>query len=450
MKSNHNLARKYVLLFSSIVALSTINSIVSVPSTQTFAVDSSFGVDPMLQTSHPPQYLLSVPFYVYEEFAWINGTIADLPIASVMRNHSFNGTNRFKHGDDYWFLQASLKHPMRTRSINEAKLFFVPMLLNQFDYYVNKKGRRLCVNERCNMELLNYTSEQIKASTAFQQYPEKHVIVRSHFLPVSDVWDENKRQRPGYAEFFLEMLPKMNAVIFEGIDFLHSIPPKKERYEYPSRYTLPAYKVGTACRNSLGAKKDIDVTMVGEVRFRHRQNLCSWLNRSSSISSYCGKGDRCPALAHAKLGFHVVGDTLGSQRLMDTILCGTVPVFTNLDQFKVQGTWIDWKQLSYYLPLNHKPEQRKSKKSAAQAKAIEQEFISGLEAILNDHEGYQRRLKTVLDHIPFFDLSTLYPFDTFMYLMQANIYPETRQSQSRWSAMILPPVLFSKPKQDFR
>jgi hypothetical protein len=75
----------------------------------------------------PPDLLLSVPFYVYEEFAWINATYMGRPISDVSRNMS---QDNLKHGDDYWFLEASLKHPMRTHNMSEAKLFFVPFLLN--------------------------------------------------------------------------------------------------------------------------------------------------------------------------------------------------------------------------------------------------------------------------------------------------------------------------------
>ena len=50
-----------------------------------------------------PDLLVSVPFYVYEELSWINGTIGGNLIVNRNLHHSFNGTNRFKHGDDYFF-----------------------------------------------------------------------------------------------------------------------------------------------------------------------------------------------------------------------------------------------------------------------------------------------------------------------------------------------------------
>jgi hypothetical protein len=37
-----------------------------------------------------------------------------------------------KHSDEYWFLQASLHHPMITLDIANAKLFVIPTLQNLF------------------------------------------------------------------------------------------------------------------------------------------------------------------------------------------------------------------------------------------------------------------------------------------------------------------------------
>ena len=63
----------------------------------------------------------------------------------------------------------------------------------------------------------------------------------------------------------------------------------------------------------------------------------------------------------------------------------------------------------------------------------------------DDKEGYERRLQKIIEHNPLFDHETLYPFDTYMYLIQAELFPETRVRKSRWSALLLPPILFDKP-----
>jgi hypothetical protein len=67
--------------------------------------------------------LLSVPFYVYDELDWSNMTIGGNPVSAVTG----------KHTNDYWFLQTSLRHPMRTRDPAQAKLFVVPILMNIYD-----------------------------------------------------------------------------------------------------------------------------------------------------------------------------------------------------------------------------------------------------------------------------------------------------------------------------
>ena len=45
-----------------------------------------------------------------------------------------------------------------------------------------------------------------------------------------------------------------------------------------------------------------------------------------------------------------------------------------------------------------------------------------------------------------FDYTTLYPFDVYMYFLQARLFPETRKASSQWSALILPPILFTTRK----
>jgi hypothetical protein len=181
--------------------------------------------------------------------------------------------------------------------------------------------------------------------------------------------------------------------------------------------------------------------------FRDRKNICRWLNSSSTIkTSVCGPGKRCPALAESKFGFHAAGDTWGSQRLMDTILSGTVPIFTHLNQYEIAGKWIDWSQLSYYLPVHddssHPGPNLKVTRHSVRPQATQEVFLKKLQDILNDTEGYARRHKAVVEHIPLFDYTTLYPFDTYMYLFQAELYPETRHKRSRWSALRLPVPLF--------
>jgi len=76
-------------------------------------------------------HVLDVPFYVYEDLAWEDATVDGVPIhESVVRHHL---TDNNKHTDDYWFMLAALRHPMRTLDPAEAKLFVVPPLLNCYE-----------------------------------------------------------------------------------------------------------------------------------------------------------------------------------------------------------------------------------------------------------------------------------------------------------------------------
>lgn len=388
-----------------------------------------------------PELLLSVPFYLYEELSWINATISgNGPVADYnLLSDKENGL-RWKHGDDFWFLKAAHGHPMRTQRIEDAKLFFVPTLLNHYDFFHSFERRRVCVNERCDRELLQYTKEQLEKSPAFRTFPGRHLIVRSHWRQRKNDGARGNKNDPVYAKFFFEMVPSMNVVNFEG-----EVSPT-------DKYNVPAYKVGTPCEQGVGLNKTLDFALIANMKFEDRRNLCDWLNRSSSLMGYtsvCGRGVRCPTIAQAKFGFHIHGDTWGSQRLMDLLVSGTVPIFTHIAQFDVQGGWIDWKQLSYYLPIHNLSHYIVSNRRAGRFQMnedqVESYFLKRIERIHRDKDGYERRHRAVLEHSPFFDMTTSYPFDTYMYLLQAQLFPESRSAQSRWSALILPPLLYEEP-----
>ncbi|KAL3942369.1 MAG: hypothetical protein SGBAC_003435 [Bacillariaceae sp.] len=400
-----------------------------------------------------PDLLLSVPFYVYEELIWTNATINDEPIPHVAR-HGRHKT-RFKHSDDYWFYEAAMKHPMRTKNIYEAKLFFVPIYLNFLDYAMYVK-RDFCNLGACGYDLLLETEQKLKKHKAFQKHPERHVIVRSFYTASWDRWyNEYVNVNKGYQKF-MNLIPKMSCITFEGKEYIPS-PPN------PARITLPSYYVGTACNQSqpwedgtlvVPGAKPFDVAMIATLKeeraaFQDRRNVCSWLNQSTTVkTSLCGPGKRCPALSQSKFGIHAAGDTFGSQRLIDTMLSESVPIFTHLDQYNIQGPWIDWKQLSYYLPVHDDTAysgQLSVTKFSVRKTPSQEAFLESLQKILDDKEGYESRRQKILEHNPLFDHETMYPFDTYMYLIQAELFPETRQRKSRWSALLLPPPLFDEP-----
>jgi len=147
----------------------------------------------------------------------------------------------------------------------------------------------------------------------------------------------------------------------------------------------------------------------------------------------CGWGDQCPTLARARYGFHAQGDTFGSNRLIDIILSGTVPIFTRREQYDILPKWLDWRKLSAFLPLNDIKD--------------ETQFIEKLQTILHDDDGYKERHEAVLQHRHLVDWMTLHPFDLYMYSLQAELYPETRHNASILAdvlpALNLPPALLS-------
>jgi len=276
------------------------------------------------------------------------------------------------------------------------------------------------------------------------------------YSSANDKWNKLLLRQDPQFQRFLDVFKKMQVLVWEGVD----------RYaDVKGRHSFTSYHVGTPCPVYEGEEKPYDVAMVATTKrkfkarqFKARRNICKWIeninknvavNRSSTSlirNAGCGKGQQCPTLAHAKFGFHVAGDTYSSQRLMDTILSGTVPIFTHLHQYELAGDWIDWSQLSYYLPVEDGKGHSVTRHSLLPP-AEQGIFGQRLRDILQDEGGYKSRHHKLLEHIPLFDYTTLYPFDTYMYLIQAELFPETRHppGSSRWSAFRLPPQLFVYP-----
>jgi hypothetical protein len=101
--------------------------------------------------------LLSVPFYVYEELAWMNATYGGEPVHEKSQGQSN------KHFNDYYFAKASLSHPLRTRDPSKAQLFVVPILMNFFgDRSFSKKQLRW--NNLCDKHLLTYAGKVLLKS----------------------------------------------------------------------------------------------------------------------------------------------------------------------------------------------------------------------------------------------------------------------------------------------
>ena len=382
------------------------------------------------QETKPPSLLLQVPYYVYEELAWTNATWNGISLEELPLKFS-------KHSDDYWFMKASLRHPMRTNDPSKAKLFVIPLLLNMYCEGVYQKlhhGMKFtfCHKEWCDKELLRMAYQTLNRSSWFQRYQGRdHIVTTSH-----DAFWYVLRDTQIAPVKFRRLLYQCNRIVHERRGFSHT--------KNAPRIVYSSIMVGNPCHPLVPAKEKLhDLAMIAtfkinDANFLDRQHVCQWTkdwihnnnnnnssstNRNKQVSMpICGPGSQCPTLGKAKFGFHVRGDSAGSQRLMDTLLSGTVPLFTILEQYDVVPPWFDWSQLSYFVNVTSRTA-----------------FIESLQAVLDDPNGYEQRQAAVFEHQPLFDWQTLYPFDTYMYMLQKDLYPKISKTSthSRFSALIL-------------
>lgn len=378
--------------------------------------------------------LLSVPFYIYEELDWLD----DKHITTVA-NHTFNEWVKLsasernfdiKHDDDLKFYLAAARHPMRVKNPEEAKLFVVPTLTTYVatDHIYKDNRVRLCRDGRCGRELLVYADEVLKNSTWFQRSQGS-----DHFVLVTALLWQHHHQLEPWA--FQHMI-KCNALQFgEG----------NKNWNKKDRLSFDTFYVGTACPNVPFEEKSHDLAMIANLRiggsrkrsgrdrinFKDRRNICKWSRSDKFTSKFsmsvCGKGVQCPALSKSRLGFHVQGDTISANRLFDTILSGTVPIFTKEKQFTAHRRFINWDLISYYLPMGDN--------------TTETSFLQALGDIIGDAPGIEYKTQKVLENRDLFDWDTLIPFDTYMYMVQAHLWPDTRVAESKYSALILPPLI---------
>lgn len=382
--------------------------------------------------------LLSVPYYVYEELLWLdNATLNGIPLQeAIEENKVFSNP---KHNDDYWFMKASLTHPMRTYNPEEAEIFVVPSLSNiimHTSIYLTKE--KLCWRGICGRPLMEYIDNVLAESPWFQRNAGA-----DHLASVG--YHGWFNQRFNGKQF--KNMQQCNVVGFCGGVKINS----------PDRLFFQKLYVGTACPQS--SQKTHDFTMVASLRpkdkrFRSRQHICDWMgggggaaaaSSSSSINvthneqlqqqqqhratnysmPVCGPGQQCPTLSNSRFGFHVRGDSYGANRLADTLLSGTVPIFTMKEQYTTVPDWFDWDKISYF----------------ADVTSNQSSFLASIDSILADKEGYQKRLQNILNDRDLFDWRTEAPFDTYMYMLQSRLFPDlVRTTTTRYNSLILPQV----------
>jgi hypothetical protein len=297
---------------------------------------------------------LKVPFYIYEnpELNWENATLDGMPYRPAgMDDKAFNA----KHDDDYYMLRAALRHPLRTMEPSQAKLFYVPTILNAVlergSGYQLDRGQ-FCVNGQCFQRgrmrrhlLVKMVDDALGRSPFFQKSDGKdHVITLSHF------------SSRGLSKDFTNV-HKCHSIIFE-----REITDGSK--QFPDRIRIPGMYIGNPCPQ---VPKTHDFAMIASLRddesipdyrkelFRARGRVCTWLRQETTATVHtCGGGSQCPALGAARYGLHVRGDTWGSNRLMDTIMSRTIPVFTNEIQFDILPPFFPWRNVSYIVNVSNR------------------------------------------------------------------------------------------------
>lgn len=376
------------------------------------------------QHKHPnnsSDYLLSAPFYVYEEFGSFNSNLTLNGVPFSESNKEWKQLLNFKHADDLLFTREALRHPMRTTNPQEAKLFLVPSFFNIVNEMIYQQST-LCFESKCNLDILPWINHELGQSPWFHRNSGKdHVFVASHWM-----W---KRGTPKHypSDWIPNNLIKCHLITFED----------QCQDNSDCTFNLPSYYNGIPCNETITDSDDHDNNKLYDfvfvatlknstkkrAKFGSRQDLCDWISQDTSYSMpVCGFGSQCPVLSQAKFGFHVRGDTFGANRLMDTILSGTVPIFTHRRQYEILPDWIDWKQLSYFADLSNATI-----------------FLKMLNDIVADTQLYESKLQAVHANKKLFDYHSHVPFDTYIYMLQCKLWPELKRTQAtKYSALILP------------
>lgn len=361
---------------------------------------------------------LRVKFYVYENgLNWENATIMSESVGTF-KYPKGEPLVHFKHSSDYWMLQAALRHPLRTTDPAQAKLFYVPTLMNVLFEMKHSSSRvgmplNLCVNGTCGFDALMKSANQLLGESPYFQASQgyDHILVSCH----SDSDAAYTKSQAFYNGRHRNHLWATSKIIFED-RFRPPIvdaDPKRQPHHIPHLY------VAHGCPYNSTTTKEQDLAMIASLhyeqtnsvvkaRFKPRRDLCEWLSPQNATTmntlnysmAICGEGNQCPALSQARYGFHVAGDTLGANRLQDTILSGTVPIFTDLQQYNILPSFIPWRDLSEHVTLKS-----------------EEDFRHSLAAILQQPSHvYKTKRQMVLFYSPALDLvhSSHVAFDWYM------------------------------------
>lgn len=326
---------------------------------------------------------------MYADLDWMSMKCDGLPVMDVIEQERIPR----KHTDDIMFLKAALSHPLRTDDPSKATLFVVPSMLNLVSHVMygsigSCAGKcKCCTGGLCNEELLSHTEEMLGKSPWFiRKQGKDHVIVCSHQACERRLLRNHKARN----------IHKCNSITWE------------ENSMMGNRCRIASTYVGVPCPHQ---EKQFTFAMVASMHpekstFEGRRNICTWLDNTTGTGRYnsessvslCGEGAQCPALASARFGFHVRGDTFGSSRAIDTILSGTVPIFTAPEQYEILPPYVPWKDMSVLVDIS------------GPAK-----FAASLKRIT---PFYKKLKKAVDEHAPLVNWDLPVPFEGYMKLFQ--------------------------------
>eukprot|EP00525_Craspedostauros_australis_P011439 CAMPEP_0198109592 /NCGR_PEP_ID=MMETSP1442-20131203/1664_1 /TAXON_ID= /ORGANISM="Craspedostauros australis, Strain CCMP3328" /LENGTH=503 /DNA_ID=CAMNT_0043765331 /DNA_START=66 /DNA_END=1577 /DNA_ORIENTATION=- len=343
--------------------------------------------------TYDPAYVfeMKVPFYVYEDqLSMADMTSCGVPLG--MTNYAF-----FKHSDDYWMLQSALVHPMRTKNATEAKLFFVPFLMNALADGIAWRNRYLCIHDgmTCfdhtvtpNVEI-SWADMMLGRSEYFRRFNgADHVVVTSHYAA------SRAYRRFGH---FTNIM-STNRVIYQNF------PQRWPDSTLPPRITMQnLYVANQGCQAVPPNEKTADFALIASMKpndrnFDDRAHICQWIADANYSNTNCGAGKMCPALANARFGFHARGDDYGSNRPFDIVASETVPVFTHEEQFRILPDFARFREMSYLV-------------NVSSAEAFHDTIRPLLELTL---EAYTAKLAIVKANARRVDITTGEPFDIYM------------------------------------
>ena len=417
-------------------------------STSSVLQDKSSITSSVLQDRPPsdtsPDLLMSVPFYIYSEMDWFREdsitTVGNASFRDWVQMSAEERQLKFKHDDDVKLYIAATKHPMRVSNPEDAKLFIIPSITSLLEiqhvygtgtvHYMCHRNTKTS-GKNCGRDLMVYIDKVLKDSPWFQRSKGRdHIAFLTYFHWNHPFWNGKE----------FKYITQSNIIQFgEG----------SRKYNALNRISFNTMYVGNRCEVVPYQQKTADLAMIANLRLKSRKrkdqvnmkdrrHVCAWTEGQCNMT-VCGKGIQCPALAQARLGFHARGDSYSANRLFDTLLSETVPIFTLKEQYTAHQPFIDWHKISFYIPMGENSDSVNEKDS----------FRNALEDILNNPGLIESKTKAVIENRDLFDFDTLVPFDVYGYMFQVEIFPDLpRKEASKYSVLIMPDNKFPSDKRE--